>query len=295
MAPLFPSSFEGGSRDDAEDDAACEPATGDGAGCEPDYDTERLAGYDIVRLRADNPGPFTLTGTNTWIVGDHPAYVVDPGPNLPEHLAHLLAAIDARGGLGGVALTHDHTDHSEAVRALLLARPAQLAAARGEGVDVVLREGTHFGPLRAIPTPGHAPDHFALATEYACFTGDAVLGEGSVFVDAYPGALSGYMNGLARLATLEVDVLCPGHGPPIWEPETRVEEYIAHRYEREHKVILALGLGKRSIADLLEHAWSDVPPELRPAAVVTLAAHLDKLDEEGLLPRNVERPELGPW
>ena len=258
---------------------------------DPVYDAERLAGYDILRLRADNPGPFTLSGTNTWIVGDHPAYVVDPGPALEQHLDHLLQAIDARGGLGGIALTHDHTDHAEAVEALREQRPAPLAAARAHA-DIVLRDGTRFGPLRAVPTPGHAPDHFALATDRACFTGDAVLGEGSVFVDAYPGALAGYLNGLARLATLEVDVLCPGHGPPIWEPETKVEEYIAHRYDREHRVILALGAGRRSVAELLEEAWSDVPPELRPVAVITLAAHLDKLDEEGLLPRGVERPEL---
>jgi len=284
MAPLFPSGFEGDSHEDSE-----------GAeGTDPDYDAERLAGYEIVRLRAENPGPFTLSGTNTWVVGDHPAYVVDPGPALPEHLQRLLETVDARGGLGGVALTHDHTDHSEAVQALLQERPAPLAAARGD-VDVTLREGTRFGPLRAVPTPGHAVDHFALRTERACFTGDAVLGEGSVFVDAYPGALASYLHGLARLATLEVDVLCPGHGPPIWEPENKVEEYIAHRYEREHKVILALGAGRRTISDLLEDAWSDVPAELRPAAIVMLAAHLDKLDEEGLLPRDVERPDLSAW
>ncbi len=285
MAPLFPSSSEGDSGEEG-----CAQGLGSSPRGDPTYDAERLAGYDILRLRADNPGPFTLSGTNTWIVGDHPAYVVDPGPALEAHLQGMLEAIDARGGLGGIALTHDHTDHAECVQLLREHRPAPLAAARG-GADVTLRDGTRFGPLRAVPTPGHARDHFALATDRACFTGDAVLGEGSVFVEAYPGALAGYMNGLARLATLEVDVLCPGHGPPIWEPETRVEEYIAHRYEREHRVLLALGSGKRSIAELLDEVWSDVPPELRPAAVVMLAAHLDKLDEEGLLPRGVERPE----
>jgi glyoxylase-like metal-dependent hydrolase (beta-lactamase superfamily II) len=283
MAPLFPSGLDDGFPEDRQDSQAPE--------ADPAYEAERLAGYDILRLRADNPGPFTLSGTNSWVVGDHPAYVVDPGPALEQHLDRLLAAVDSRGGLGGVALTHDHTDHAEAVEILRELRPAPLAAARG-GADVVLRDGTRFGPLRAVATPGHSPDHFAWTTDRACFTGDAVLGEGSVFVDAYPGALSGYMNGLARLATLEVDVLCPGHGPPIWEPETKVEEYIAHRYEREHKVILALGAGRRSTAELLDEAWSDVPPELRPVAVVTLAAHLDKLDEEGLLPRGVERPAL---
>jgi glyoxylase-like metal-dependent hydrolase (beta-lactamase superfamily II) len=283
MAPLFPFGLDGGSSEDHQDSEAAQ--------LDPAFEAERLAGYDILRLRADNPGPFTLSGTNTWIVGDNPAYLVDPGPALQQHLDRLLQAIDCRGGLGGIALTHDHTDHAEAVEALRELRPAPLAAAR-EGADVVLRDGTRFGPLHAVATPGHSRDHFAWATDRACFTGDAVLGEGSVFVDAYPGALAGYMNGLARLATLEVDVLCPGHGPPIWEPETKVEEYIAHRYDREHKVILALGAGHRSIAELLDEAWSDVPPELRPIAIVTLAAHLDKLDEEGLLPRGVERPVL---
>ncbi len=284
MGPLFPSGFEGSGHEDL----------GESESGDPCYDADRLAGYEVICLRAENSGPFTLSGTNTWVVGDHPAYVVDPGPALPQHLDRLLETLEAKGGLGGVALTHDHADHAEAVEALLRALPAPLAAGRGD-VDVLLREGTRFGPLLAVPTPGHAPDHFALSTERACFTGDAVLGEGSVFVDAYPGALAGYLHGLARLATLEVDVLCPGHGPPIWEPETKVEEYIAHRYDREHRVILALGAGRRSIAELLEDAWSDVPPELRPAAVVMLAAHLDKLDEEGLLPRGVERPALDHW
>jgi glyoxylase-like metal-dependent hydrolase (beta-lactamase superfamily II) len=287
MAALFPS----GSQHDGTPAGAptpLEPQSGPGTQAS---EAQRLADYDILRLRADNPGPFTLSGTNTWIVGAHPAYVIDPGPALEQHLDRLVETIDRRGGLGGIALTHEHTDHAEAVAALRELRPAPLAAAH-PGADLVLRDGSRFGPLRAIPTPGHSRDHFAWATEHACFTGDAVLGEGSVFVDAYPGSLAGYLQGLARLATLEVQVLCPGHGPPIWEPETKVEEYISHRYEREHKVILALGAGKRSIAELLDDAWSDVPAELRPIAIVTLAAHLDKLDEEGLLPRAVERPKL---
>jgi glyoxylase-like metal-dependent hydrolase (beta-lactamase superfamily II) len=277
---MFPSDFQG--------------SFGDSEGMpevDPDYESRRLVGYGVVRLRADNPGPLTLSGTNTWIVGERPAYVIDPGPALPRHLECMLDAIDARGGLGGIVLTHDHHDHCEAVEALREKRPAPVAAARG-WADVMLRDGTSFGPLLAIPTPGHAPDHFALATDRACFTGDAVLGEGSVFVDAYPGSLAGYLNGLARLATLDVDVLCPGHGPPIWNPEDKIEQYIAHRYDREHKVLLALAAGRRSITGLLDAAWSDVPSQLRPAATITLAAHLDKLEEEGVLPGGVERPAL---
>src|ERR1700679_2699299 len=128
MASLFPSASDGPSaeeslaeepwhtaaRDSATGDPTTgEPATGDPLAGDPRYEVERLASYDILRVRAENPGPFTLSGTNTWIVGDHPAYVVDPGPALDEHLQRLIEAIDARGGLGGIALTHDHTDHAE--------------------------------------------------------------------------------------------------------------------------------------------------------------------------------------
>ena len=124
----------------------------------------------------------------------------------------ILRAIDERGGLGGVALTHRHGDHCEAVQVLLGERPAPLAAGSGPA-DMLLQDGVSFGPLQALATPGHAPDHFALIASGACFTGDAVLGEGSVFVSPYPGAMSGYMQSLARLRAREdVQVICPGHG-----------------------------------------------------------------------------------
>ena len=247
-----------------------------------------LADYDVLRLRADNPGPLTLSGTNTWIVGRDPAYVVDPGPALPRHIERLVATVDARGGLGGIALTHDHSDHSEGVGALREQRPAPLAAARGE-VDVELAEGIRFGPFLAVATPGHAPDHFALIDGRVCFTGDAVLGEGSVFIAPDPGALAGYLDGLRGLRERDLDVLCPGHGPAIWDPHAKLEEYIAHRLERERLLLAALDEGRRSTAELLDAAWPDVPAALRPVAAVSLRAHLDKLEDEGRLPAGVER------
>jgi glyoxylase-like metal-dependent hydrolase (beta-lactamase superfamily II) len=254
-------------------------------------EARRLADHGIVRLRAENPGRLTLSGTNTWIVGRDPAYVVDPGPALPEHIERLVEAVDARGGLGGIALTHDHADHSEGVEALRERRPAPLAAGRGE-VDVKLLDGTAFGPLRALTTPGHAPDHFALLGDRACFTGDAVLGEGSVFIAPDPGALAGYLAGLRGLRERqrELDVLCPGHGPPIWEPAAKLDEYIEHRLQRERLLLSALAAGRRSTAELLDAAWSDVPAELRPVAAISLRAHLDKLADEGRLPAGVEGP-----
>lgn len=261
-----------------------------GSDAKPNHDeARRLAEHDVLRLRADNPGPLTLSGTNTWVLGRDPAYVIDPGPALDGHLDRLVAAIDARGGLGGVALTHDHGDHSEGVAALRERRPAPLAAGRGE-VDVLLGEGVRFGPLLAVATPGHAPDHFALIYERVCFTGDAVLGEGSVFIAPDPGALAGYLDGLDRLRGRDLDVLCPGHGPAIWEPRAKLDAYIEHRLRRERLLLTALAEGRRSTTELLDAVWADVPVELRPVAAISLQAHLDKLEDEGRLPAGVERP-----
>ena len=265
----------------------------EGFSVNPLAEARRLAAFDVLRLRAENPGPLTLSGTNTWIVDRDPAYVIDPGPALRQHLERVVAAVDARGGLGGIALTHDHTDHIESVNALRGLRPAPLAAARGSGIDVRLADDVRFGPLTAVSTPGHAPDHFALVADRVCFTGDAVLGEGSAFIAPYPGALNAYLNGLVHLCTIDLEVLCPGHGPAIWEPVAKLQESIGHRYDREHRLLLALTEGARTVRELLDKAWWDVPTELRPAAAITLAAHLDKLEEEGSLPAGVERPRWG--
>ncbi len=242
-----------------------------------------------MRLRADNPGPLTLSGTNTWVMGRDPAYVVDPGPLIDSHIERLLAEISVRGGLGGIVLTHDHSDHAEAADALRGREPAPLAAGRGE-VDVRLADGARFGPFEALATPGHAPDHFALISDRVCFTGDAVLGDGSVFIAPDPGALAGYLAGLEKLRERDLDVLCPGHGPAIWDARAKLDQYIEHRLERERKLLEGLASGRRSVSELLDAAWSDVPKPMRGVAAITVAAHLDKLEEEGLLPDDVERP-----
>jgi glyoxylase-like metal-dependent hydrolase (beta-lactamase superfamily II) len=96
---------------------------------------------------------------------------------------------------------------------------------------------------------------------------------------------------LERLRAFELEVLCPGHGPAIWEPRERISQYIEHRLERERRLLAALAEGRRSTGDLLDAAWSEVPEELRFAAAITLQAHLDKLSEEGLLADDVERSE----
>ncbi|HEX4186431.1 MAG TPA: MBL fold metallo-hydrolase [Solirubrobacteraceae bacterium] len=256
-----------------------------------------LREHDVLWLRASNAGMMTLAGTNSWVVGREPAWVVDPGPALADHVDALSSAIDARGGLGGIVLTHDHEDHSQAVPALLERHPAPVAAGRGE-VDVLLEDGARVGPFEAVATPGHADAHFALIAAGACFTGDAVLGEGSVFISPYPGAMAGYLRALTQLGLRsDIEVLCPGHGPPVWDAHAKLEEYVAHRLDRERRLLVALDAGKRTVPELLDAVWSDVPQALRGLATVTLAAHLEKLDDEHLLPAGVERPrfERSEW
>jgi glyoxylase-like metal-dependent hydrolase (beta-lactamase superfamily II) len=257
-------------------------------------EAQRLARLGIVRLRAENPGPLSLAGTNTWIVGRDPAYAIDPGPALPAHLDRLVELLQQRGGLGGIVLTHDHPDHCEAVQPLRERMPAPLVAARADALrrpgDVRLLDGLAFGPLRALASPGHAVDHFALLFRSACFTGDAVLGEGSVFISPDPAALAGYLRALDRLLTLPLQVLCPGHGSAVWEPRRKLRDYVEHRLHRERRLLAALDAGVRSVEELLDAAWEDVPRAMRPLAAVTLAAHLDKLAEEGRLPEGVQRP-----
>jgi len=253
-----------------------------------------LPDHEIVGIRASNSGPLTLTGTNSWIVGRDPAWLVDPGPALEDHVESVVAELERRGGLGGIALTHDHADHAEAAAAVRSRYPdAPLAAARGEP-DVTLTNGAVFGPLSAVRMPGHTPDHIVFVTGQVGLTGDAVLGEGSVFISPDPGALAGYLDGLARLRRRRLAILCPGHGPVVRNPAAKLDQYIAHRLERELRLLAALDAGKRRTDELLDDVWDDVPAPLRPAAMVTMAAHLDKLAEEGRLPDEVERPR-GWW
>jgi glyoxylase-like metal-dependent hydrolase (beta-lactamase superfamily II) len=253
---------------------------------------ELLAERQIARVLAPNPGPLTLESTNSWVVGRAPAWVVDPGPANPEHLERLQAELDERGGLGGVVLTHGHADHSEAAAALAARYGAPLAAGAGEP-DVRLADGERFGPFEALPTPGHAPDHFALLASDACFSGDAVLGPGSVFLTPSEGSLASYLAALERLAARsDFTIICPGHGPTVADGHAKLREYGEHRLERERALVAALDARLRGTDELLDAAWSDVPQTLRPAAAVTLAAHLDKLAEEGRLPPGVERPDV---
>jgi glyoxylase-like metal-dependent hydrolase (beta-lactamase superfamily II) len=254
-----------------------------------------LERFDVALVPADNPGPFTLTGTNTWLVGRDPCWIVDPGPDLDEHVEHVLAEAARRGGAAGIALTHDHPDHAGAAAAVRAgAGGVPVGAARWEGADVVLADGDGFGPLTVVATPGHATDHLAFVAGPVCFTGDAVLAESSVFVAPDPGALRGYLAALARLRAMGLELLCTGHGPPVEDPAALIDRYLAHRADRERRLLAALDDGLRTVDELLDRAWADAPASLRLAATATLMAHLGKLDEEGRLPDGVERPQWPP-
>jgi glyoxylase-like metal-dependent hydrolase (beta-lactamase superfamily II) len=250
-----------------------------------------LAAHDVALVRAGNASPLTLSGTNTWLVGREPCWVVDPGPGLEEHVAAVLAAAAARGGLGGIAVTHDHADHVGAVPGLVAGagRGVAVHAARYPSA-VVTGDGDAVGPLlRAVAVPGHAPDLLCFALgDAVCFTGDAVLGEGSVFIAPDPGALAGYLAGLERLRARGFALLAPGHGPLVLDADAKLVAYLEHRRDRERRLVAALDGGARTLDALLDAAWDDVPDALRLPATVTLVAHLDKLAEEGRLPAGVE-------
>jgi glyoxylase-like metal-dependent hydrolase (beta-lactamase superfamily II) len=230
----------------------------------------------ITRVRAANPSPLTLDGTNTYVVG---RWVVDPGPADLDHLKAVREA--ARDGIEGVVLTHSHADHAEGAEEL--------------GVPVILPDDAReVGPFRTIATPGHSPDSVCLLAGKVCFTGDTVLGAGSVFVAPGEGSLSAYLDSLRRLRTLDIEVICPGHGPYVWDPTAKLDEYIEHRLDRERRLLAALDAGLRDRDELLDAVWSDAPPELRPAAALTLAAHLEKLAEEKRLPEGITPARIRP-
>ena len=252
----------------------------------------------------------TLTGTNTYVVGRDPAYVIDPGPDDAGHLDAVRAEGERRGGIAGVVLTHGHADHSAGVPALgapLLwgevsegdetaalagagAVPRPPPDAKAESRRIVRRNsGFEVGPLVVVPTPGHARDHVVFAWGDVCFCGDLILGEGSTIVPpaVFGGSLSDYMRSLERVRELGARLLAPGHGPLVEDPEAKIDEYVAHRTEREARLVAALEAGTHSRAALLDAVWDDVPEVLRPAAAMAMEAHLEKLVAEGRAPASL--------
>jgi glyoxylase-like metal-dependent hydrolase (beta-lactamase superfamily II) len=257
---------------------------------------------DITRIVAPNPGPMTLAGTNTYVVGRDPAWVIDPGPDDAGHIEAVLAEAARRGGLGAILVTHRHHDHTAAADALGgeviwgSAQPVdeteELAAAMEE-LTIRKVRGSHpppdseAGPFRVVPTPGHSSDHVVFLygpDRGVCFCGDLILGEGSAIVppQAARGSLADYMRSLDRVAGLAPELLCPGHGPLIMDPAAKISEYREHRLDRERRLLAQLESGERSKSALLDSVWDDVPEGLRPAATLAMRAHLEKLAGDGV-------------
>ena len=218
----------------------------------------------------------TLEGTNTYLYGEGPCAVIDPGSEDAGHLEAIRAAAEERGGIGLVLLTHSHGDHT--------------AGADRLGAEVVLPAGgeTHAG-LRALATPGHAADHVCfLSEDGVCFSGDLVLGLGSTIVPPGDNSLAAFMNSLRLLQAERIDLMAPGHGPWITDPAAKLAEYVEHREMRERRLLATLERGERSRAALLAEAWDDIPVELLPMAAMAMESHLEKLEEEGRLPGGLE-------
>lgn len=241
----------------------------------------------IIRVLAPNPGVYTLEGTNTWVVGEDPAVVIDPGPLMPAHLDEVARSA---GRVGAVLVTHDHPDHAPGALTFARRVGAPLRAFRLEGAEHV-RDGERIRvgslDLRALHTPGHASDHLAfhLPSEDALFTGDAVLGRGTSFIDPPDGDLARYLRSLTRMQELAPRRLYPGHGPVVLDGREKLREYLDHRAERERQVLAALAEGPGTVVQLVATIYVDYPPEVHTLAGRSVLAHLLKLQAEGRVAR----------
>lgn len=270
----------------------------------------------IQRVIADNPGPFTFTGTGTYIVGrDMPGArvaVIDPGPEDEAHLHALLRAVKGRT-VSHILVTHTHRDHAPLSRALAEAvGGAPILAAKPHGptvhasdqmdqaamdedddanfqADVILSDGDRIEgdgwTLEAMATPGHASNHmaFVLREENALFSGDHVMGWSTTVVAPPDGDMTAYMDSLERVLARGFSTLWPTHGPAITQVAPFLKAYCHHRLEREAQIMARLAAGDETIAEMVPALYAAVDPRLWPAASLSVLAHLIALVDRGLV------------
>lgn len=272
----------------------------------------------IRRVIARNPGPFTLYGTGTYIVGQGNVAVIDPGPELQEHFEALISALKGEQ-VTHIVITHTHADHSplsgrlaEETGSLICgydadsARPEtnqgsapsmEEAVDRCLELDLKLSHGDLIRgdgwTLESVHTPGHMANHmcFALQEEEALFSGDHVMGWSTSVVIPPDGTMIEYMDSLHMLLGRSEVIYWPTHGPAITEPKRHVEAFIAHREAREQQILDWLRGQTGRIGDMVADIYKTVPKELHPAAAQSVYAHILKLVEEGCV-SSVGAPRL---
>lgn len=257
----------------------------------------------VLLVRAPNPSAMTLTGTNSYVIdaGNGEALVIDPGPDIAAHVDSLIAAARERAlRITAIALTHGHPDHAPAAAPLARATGARIHAHPTSEIahdsDFRLGGTLQVGALTfdIVDAPGHTFDHVVLyePQERALFTGDVILGEGTVVI-APPGAMRPYQHTLALLLERYGDArrIHGGHGPVIEDPRAKLKEYIEHRRMRERELIDALRAGAQTIPELVLRIYGSARPILWPAMARQLLAYLIALAQEGRISAEiVERP-----
>ncbi|RDE06853.1 MBL fold metallo-hydrolase [Sphingomonas aracearum] len=266
----------------------------------------------VARVLANNPSPFTHTGTQSYIVGTVDVAVIDPGPEDGAHVAALLKAIDGRP-VRAIVLTHTHRDHSPASRPLAAATGAPIVGCAALAFDDLgPRADASFDPdyrpqrvlaegesvegegwtLAALATPGHTSNHlaFALPETGALFSGDHVMGWSTSIVSPPDGNMTDYLASLEKLLGREDRVYYPGHGDPVSNPQRLVRGMLGHRKQREGQILRLVGEGVATIPAMVERMYVGVDRRLWPAAERSVLAHL--LDLEG---RGLVRQDGGGW